>query len=284
MPASSFFTRRIHALCLLVALGACGGETVGTLLPGSGSGGSGGVGGSGGSGGSGGLRGSGEAGEAEGGASESDAQTCVDIDLSTYDVSCNKDSDCVRIHGGTICDGYYADCYTLYGCGEDAVNGSEESRYQSTLSAVTPSPPAYSCPECASLSTRCLNHTCAVCGLTTPNANPLCASVEPPPADGGGSGAGDGGVCIDIDLAAYDRSCTSSADCISITSGQICSGACACGGSAVNASGAAQYDAALSGLELGICGCPFMGLPQCVGGTCAVCGHADSPTACPDGG
>jgi hypothetical protein len=27
-----------------------------------------------------------------------------------------------------------------------------------------------------------------------------------------------------------------------------------------------------------------MGLPQCVGGTCAVCGHADSPTACPDGG
>jgi hypothetical protein len=58
--------------------------------------------------------------------------TCVDIDLSTYDRTCSKDSDCTLIDYGHLCNG---DCL----CGRSpAVNVDGLARYQAAISKVTP--------------------------------------------------------------------------------------------------------------------------------------------------
>jgi hypothetical protein len=74
---------RIVSLASLIALalGACGGKQLG------------------------GGGGSGGPGDAGGVFTEPDGAVCVDIDLSTYDTSCNQASDCISITAGTICGG-----------------------------------------------------------------------------------------------------------------------------------------------------------------------------------
>jgi hypothetical protein len=57
---------------------------------------------------------------------------CIHIDASTYDTSCQIDSDCIDITPGTLCDGY--ECT----CGGAAVNAGGLARYQAALGAVRP--------------------------------------------------------------------------------------------------------------------------------------------------
>jgi hypothetical protein len=89
---------------------------------------------------------------------------------------------------------------------------------------------------------------------------------------------------VDIELSNYDVSCQQDSDCTPITTGEICSGGCACGGSAVNVSGLPGYRAAVASLSLGLCSCPFEGSPRCLGGQCGICDGFNDPPACSDGG
>src|SRR5208283_2561625 len=54
---------------------------------------------------------------------------CVDVELSTYDLSCQEDSDCITISAGQICPG---DC----ACGGATINVSGQARYQSAVSGI----------------------------------------------------------------------------------------------------------------------------------------------------
>ena len=108
---------------------------------------------------------------------------------------------------------------------------------------------------------------------------------DPPRCGTSSSDAGqaDAQVCVNIDLATYDRSCQTSTDCVGIASGPICNGDCACGGSTINLDGEARYNAALSGVTLGVCPCVAGGIPTCIQNVCTLCGLGNQPP-CPDGG
>jgi hypothetical protein len=256
---SSLPVRMVAAASLLVLglLGACGGRQLGGS-PGGGS---------------------------DGGVfTEPDGATCVDINAGTYDTSCNLASDCITIASGPICDGF-CNC----GGGNVAVNRSGQSRYDSALSAVTPSTGTCGCLSAGP--PACVHGTCTFCD------DGDCSEGGTGFSDGG-SGGSDGGTgsseastgssdasaCVDINLASYDQSCKKTSDCISITSGEICSGQCNCGGSTINKSGEGQYESAISGLTLEDCPCVEEGSPTCVLGMCVMCGGPKSPPGCPDGG
>ena len=92
-------------------------------------------------------------------------------------------------------------------------------------------------------------------------------------------------ACVDIDLSTYDTSCVENIDCITIQSGEVCSGSCDCGGSPVSASEQARYDQATSGIVFAGCPCPSGGLLECIAGTCVICGYGPNrPAGCPDAG
>jgi hypothetical protein len=94
--------------------------------------------------------------------------------------------------------------------------------------------------------------------------------------DGGGERTElDGAACVDIVLSSYDQSCTTSSDCIEISSGEICSNnGCRCGGSTINQSGEARYEAAIPAVAPGafMCGCPRSGTRSAWGAhaSCAI--------------
>ncbi len=102
-------------------------------------------------------------------------------------------------------------------------------------------------------------------------------------SSGGGSGSGGsssgGNTCVDVDLSTYDLSCNEAADCVVITAGEICDGDCTCGGATINVSGQARYQSAISSIQLGLCGCPLEGTPECLGHVCTVCTGAPSDPA-----
>ncbi len=221
-------------------------------------------------------------GEPDGGIiTEPDGAVCVDINLATYDTSCNSDSDCSLIVGGQICS---RSCL----CPGAPVSASEVSRYQSAISVL---PPAVQTCDCALLGVpRCVNKTCTICGpgSTDPSCNPDGGSGG---ADGGGgsdgtagsdgsSGAEGGAGCVNIDLSTYDQSCNVASDCVVIVTGEVCSGSCACGGSPVNKSGEARWKAATAGIKFDACPCASEQV-VCSGGMCAFC---TDPKGCTDGG
>jgi hypothetical protein len=91
--------------------------------------------------------------------------TCVDIDLSTYDQSCNTTSDCIDILSGEVCDGT-CDCFG------SPVNISEQARYDQAISGIEFAEcgcPAFPPPQC--IGGMCLN-----CGDPS---NPCPAFREP---------------------------------------------------------------------------------------------------------
>lgn len=88
-------------------------------------------------------------------------------------------------------------------------------------------------------------------------------------AAAGGAAAPDGGACVNIDLSTYDRSCTTTEDCIRIQAGTVCSDTCACGNASVNADGQARYQQTIAPLgPTPACGCPNEPVPKCVQGQC----------------
>ena len=104
-------------------------------------------------------------------------------------------------------------------------------------------------------------------------------------ANGGSVGTSDGGVCVNIDLATYDQSCTTEADCVLVAAGLLCSGDCGCPGSTINSSGIARYAAETSSVSLLNCPCVASGVVHCLQSVCKICGYgSNQPAGCPDGG
>jgi hypothetical protein len=202
--------------------------------------------------------------------------TCVDINLSTYDHSCNVDTDCTLLTGGQVCSG---NC----DCGGTPVNISGQAAYQAALGSIQ----LGECPCPYTGTPRCVQSQCTLCGIG-PNQPPGCPpddipdAAQPPPDAPIGPpdvAVGDAPVCVDIVLSMFNTSCNQASDCIDITTGQLCTGSCSCGGSTINRAGQAAYDSAISTVMLAACPCPAEGTPECVAGQCTICG----PGGC-DGG
>ncbi|HEY3817430.1 MAG TPA: hypothetical protein VGL81_09680 [Polyangiaceae bacterium] len=84
-----------------------------------------------------------------------DAAVCVDVDLSTYDQSCQTSDDCIGITAGVLCPG---SCE----CGGAAVNISEQLRYQTTIAELGMSVGGCPCPAPGPIG--CVQNKCTVCG------------------------------------------------------------------------------------------------------------------------
>lgn len=197
---------------------------------------------------------------AEGGSG--DGAVCVNVVLSSYDQTCNVDTDCVEITSGTICNG---SCE----CGGSVINIDGQSRYQSQVAPITPS----GCPCAYDGNPKCINHSCTLCA---PGAGGACEVT----ADDAGPPPADAAACVNIDVSSYDQSCMQSSDCIVVTDGMVCTGECACGGSLINVDGQARYEQATAGIVPAVCSCPAWGEPTCVQDRCVFC----LEPGCGDGG
>jgi hypothetical protein len=85
-----------------------------------------------------------------------DAGQCVDIELSTYDQSCQESSDCVAIYSGTVCTGA-GSCL----CPGSAINQSGQARYDAVINSLTFTGPPCACPFFGS--PTCASGTCVMC-------------------------------------------------------------------------------------------------------------------------
>ena len=92
--------------------------------------------------------GTGEASSGDSSTTTDASSTCVQIDLSTYDLSCTQASDCFAIQTGTVCNGQCA-------CGGTPVNIDGQAMYDNATSGIT----FAACP-CATYQTACINSTC----------------------------------------------------------------------------------------------------------------------------
>jgi hypothetical protein len=200
------------------------------------------------------------------GSGSSSGGGCVDVSLSSFDTSCKQDQDCTVIQSGRICNG---DCP----CGDAAINADGQAQYSADLSRVQVG--NCFCPEIGV--PRCIADQCVLCSGTS-NDPPACGSSV---VDAGRT---DAPACVNVDVSTYDTSCTQSSDCIDITAGQICTGGCACGGTTINVSGQARYEAAVAGIQTGACPCPASGMPTCIANQCVLCFWNSSTPGCPDGG
>src|SRR5215467_11737709 len=119
---------RIMSLAAFVGFlfAASGGKTLDATPPAPSGGGSGGAQGGSSGGGPGGGGGGGGGGGSGGGGS------CVYIDPSTYDQSCQASSDCIDVTTGELCPGY---C----GCGGSTISKSEQARYDAAIAPLGPS-------------------------------------------------------------------------------------------------------------------------------------------------
>jgi hypothetical protein len=194
-----------------------------------------------------------------------DGAACVNVELSSYDQSCNVDSDCVEITSGTICN---PSCE----CGGSVINVDGQARYQSQVAGITPS----GCPCAYGGNPTCVNHTCTLC---EPGPGGSCDVT----ADDAGQPSSDAAECVNVDVSSYDQSCTQSSDCIEVTAGMVCTGECSCGGSLINVDGQAHYNQATAGIVPATCSCTTWGEPTCVQNKCVFCLGANQP-GCPDGG
>ena len=185
---------------------------------------------------------------------------CVDIDLSTYDQSCQSPSDCIVVAGGRHCVGQ---CL----CGGATVNRSEGARYQSAIAGLSPG--VCGCP--AEVSPSCLGNRCTLCSGTASDP-PECAVT-------------DGGACVEIVPTNFDQSCAVASDCVEIVPGTVCPDTCPCGGATIASKDLGRYQALTAGLLHGECPCPFLGTPTCVQNQCINCGgiqQLNPPSGCGD--
>ena len=204
---------------------------------------------------------------------DGDSGGCVDIDLSSYDTSCQTDSDCIDVNAGTFCAGYTC------ACGGSTINIDGEARYNAAFYSI-PAAPGCSCPYLGN--PRCVQARCVFCpapGLAT-TGPPGCTdgSDSGNPNDGSSSGVSSGG--------SGSSGGGSNGDASSDDSG---------GGSLDDASsgGSSSGGSSSGGATSGACGttgqacCPGEQCVDtelwCVGGICAACGSTGQPccgTAC----
>jgi hypothetical protein len=84
----------------------------------------------------------------------------------------------------------------------------------------------------------------------------------------------DGSVvaCINVRASNFDQSCHKDADCIEVSTGQLCSGGCQCPNDVIGVSGLGAYDMAIAPLgPHPACFCPPPGTPYCSSGACSLC-------------
>ena len=94
--------------------------------------------------------------DAGGDAESGDAAFCVTIDPSTYDTSCQLDTDCINVTLGPICAGYNCTC------GGAAINADGQARYDAVIASVPPGPgPRCQCPYFGR--PRCVHAQCLYC-------------------------------------------------------------------------------------------------------------------------
>jgi hypothetical protein len=277
MRNTMIVTRLVTALLVSAAVGACGGE-IGhpeTVPPDAGGGGGGG---------------------GDGGTTiiEPDGAVCVDITLAGYDQSCTEDADCTGIYVGQICEG------SCFGCvPNSAINSSDSTRYEEQTAPVSGGDV---CPCPASGFARCVSNACIWCDSFGTNQAPGCETTFDAGGDDtfdggddstdggsgddsidGGSGddggIGDASACVFIDPASYSTSCQVNTDCTTIVTGEVCDGACDCGGTPVNVAGETQYEQAISGITFAGCPCAAEAPPACASGVCVSCncGAGDPP-------
>ncbi len=95
-----------------------------------------------------------------------DGSMCVQVDLTTYDQSCETVSDCMSVTEGVLCPDSCA-------CGGAAVNISEALRYQEALLARGSS---IACPCAAPRPITCIENKCVLCPLGP--QGPVCPDPE----------------------------------------------------------------------------------------------------------
>lgn len=111
------------------------------------------------------------------------------------------------------------------------------------------------------------------------SSNAFCAAVEATSGDLDGGVVhrllGDAASACTIRAADYDRSCSKDADCVEVGEGNACEAPCvvACATTAINVSAMAAYEADYARNPIKscgdiFCGCPCIGAPRCVRGTC----------------
>jgi hypothetical protein len=129
-------------------------------------------------------------GSSSAGSSGSTTPSCITLNPSAYNQSCNVDADCILVRLGTICTGQ---CI----CGGETINRSEQARYDAAISGIMP----VSCPCPPPLPPQCLGNKCVVC-TGGPADPPECGAPEHVDAglvcmetNAHGSGGGDAGSC-----------------------------------------------------------------------------------------
>jgi hypothetical protein len=208
-----------------------------------------------------------------------DGGQCVNVEVTAADLTCSIDSDCALASSGMICE---RPC----GCGAGAVNAPAAARF----AIETASLPEVACPPCASPGEpRCAFGQCTLCDSNRPGCGD--GGVRIVDAGGRDTGSGgdatttlDGGRCVEVVLLTYSLSCSSSSDCTLIQTGEVCSGQCECGGSAVSAGELSRYHDATAGIVFAACPCEASPAPQCVAGACNACTGSPLPTGCAGGG
>lgn len=178
---------------------------------------------------------------------------CVSVDPSSYDQSCNQASDCVYVIAGQVCN-------QTCNCGNALINATSRPQYEQAIASIRLS--QCFCPN--EPVPQCIHHECVI-----------------PPSDAG-TPASDAGACVNVDVSTYDQTCSADSDCMEVTGGAVCTGACACGGSAINVDGKARYEAAVAAVKPAQCFCPAGGFPRCVQNHCRLCGGPSG--SCGDGG
>ena len=222
----------------LVVVVACGGKTSGQA--GAGSGGDAGA--------------SDASAGTDGGSSGADASAvCVEVDPESFVLTCQRDSDCTGVITGTVCSGA-CDCG-----GNTAINQSSLAAYQAAISSIQFS----TCPCPQGGIPRCVTGQCALCGV--PGVCPD-AGITPPPTD---ASAADTGACVTVVASSFEDSCNTASDCVYVTMGTLCPGACDCGNTFINTSSEVAYEDAVSSIPFGSCACAPAPAAVCKAGVCA---------------
>jgi hypothetical protein len=179
---------------------------------------------------------------------------CVTLPaLTASDLACQSTSDCTFTSQGTI-------CANQCDCGAVAANYAAASRIASQLPTFT-----VGCGCGTDLQLECV---LGVCHAVRPSDDAGTSGPVPIVIDAGPVPTPDASTCVEIDLSAYDTSCTTSDDCTNLKGGQICNGDCDCFGSPVNVDNTAAWQQATSGVLWGECGCPEVPSPICLQGQC----------------
>jgi hypothetical protein len=190
-----------------------------------------------------------------------DGQTCLDLVITPEDTACNTDQDCMLGVAGVL-------CAVPCGCNSTPLNETAAAVFASAI-ANFGLPPPMGCPGgCPDFGQpRCLGGQCTLCRVGEENP-PGCIedAGEPDVAT-----TSDAGQCVTIDPTTFTQSCSQAIDCMPVVSGQVCSGACACGQTAaINVEGQSAYEEDIAGITFAECHC-LSAAVRCVSGLCETC-------------